>query len=51
MLMSWIFLAMGVLSVFFSLITCRGPQLSGAVATGAQAGITLAISLAGSICL
>ena len=51
MLMSWIFLAMGVLSVFFSLITGRGPQLSGAVATGAQAGITLAISLAGSICL
>ena len=51
MLMSWIFLAMGVLSVFFSLITGSGPQLSGAVATGAQAGITLAISLAGSICL
>ena len=51
MLMSWIFLAMGVLSVFFSLISGRGPQLSGAVATGAQAGITLAISLAGSICL
>ena len=41
MLMSWIFLAMGVLSVFFSLISGRGPQLSGAVATGAQAGITL----------
>ena len=51
MLLSWIFLIMGALSVLFSLILGRGPQLSGAVATGAQAGITLAISLAGSICL
>ena len=50
-MMSYIFLFMGALSLFFSLVEGRGPQLSGAVAAGAQAGITLAISLAGSICL
>ena len=51
MLMSWIFLAMGSVSVLFALLGGRGPALSGAVATGAQSGITLVISLAGSICL
>jgi spore maturation protein A len=50
-MLSYIFLFMGALSLVFSLVEGRGPQLSGAVATGAQAGITLAISLAGSICL
>ena len=51
MLMSWIFLIMGAISVVFSLYGGQGPQISGAVASGAQAGITLALSLAGSICL
>ena len=51
MLMSWIFLAMGLLSVIFALFCGTGAQVSGAVAQGAQAGVTLAISLAGSICL
>ena len=50
-MMSYIFLLMGLLSLFFSLLKGRGSQLSAAVATGSQAGITLAISLAGSICL
>ena len=51
MLMSWIFLVMGLLSVIFALFCGTGAQVSGAVAQGAQAGVTLAISLAGSICL
>ena len=51
MLMSWIFLTMGLLSLIFALAKGTGAQVSGAVASGAQAGVTLAISLAGSVCL
>lgn len=50
-MMSYVFLIMGALSLVFALIRGQGDQLSGAVATGAQAGITLALSLSGSICL
>ena len=50
-MMSYVFLIMGALSLVFALISGQGAQLSGAVATGAQAGITLALSLSGSICL
>ncbi len=51
MVMSWIFTGIVLLSVLFAGITGRGAQLAAAVPQGAQAGITLAISLAGSICL
>ena len=51
MLMSWIFTGMVALSVIAALITGRGSALGAAVSTGSQAGVTLAISLAGSICL
>ena len=50
-MMSYVFLIMGALSLVFALISGQGAQLSGAVATGAQAGISLALSLSGSICL
>ena len=51
MVMSWIFLGALAMSVAAALILGTGGPLSAAVAQGAQAGITLAVSLAGSICL
>lgn len=49
--MSWIYLGMLALSVFAALLCGQGAALAAAVMQGAQAGITLALSLAGSICL
>ena len=51
MVMSWIFTAILLLSTVSALITGNGAALSAAVPQGGQAGITLAISLAGSLCL
>ena len=51
MLMSYIFAGMVLLSIIFAVITGQGAALAAAVPQGAQAGITLAISMAGSICL
>ena len=51
MVMSWIFTGILLLSVVFAVINGRGAELAAAVPQGAQAGITLAISIAGSICL
>ena len=51
MVMSWIFTGMLLLSLIFSIATGRGNALAGAVTQGAQAGITLAVSIAGSVCL
>lgn len=51
MVMSYIFAGMVLLSVVFAAITGRGAALAAAIPQGAQAGITLAISMAGSICL
>lgn len=51
MVMSWIFSAIILISVICSVIGDRGAALSAAVAEGAQAGITLAVSMAGSLCL
>ena len=51
MVMSWIFTGMMLLSLFFAAVLGRGSELSAAIPTGAQAGITLAFSMAGSICL
>ena len=39
------------MSMAFAIVTGRGAELAAAVPQGAQAGITLAISIAGSICL
>jgi len=49
MVMSWVFFTILLISAIFSLFT--GNSLGGAAIQGAQAGITLAISLAGSLCL
>ena len=51
MVMSWIYSAMVLISVVFALFTGSGTSLAAATAAGAQSGITLAISLAGSLCL
>ncbi len=51
MVMSWIWTGMLLLSLIAAAILGRGGALSAAVAQGAQAGITLAMSMAGAICL
>lgn len=51
MVMSWIFTGIVLISIVFAVVTGRGSELAAAVPQGAQAGVTLAISLAGSICL
>ncbi len=51
MVMSWIFTGMLLLSLVFSALLNRGGVLSAAVAQGAQSAITLAVSIAGSLCL
>ena len=51
MVMSYIWFGIVLISLIFALLTGSGSALAGAVTQGAQAGITLAISLAGSICL
>lgn len=51
MLMSWIFTGMAVLSLVFAVITGRGSELAAAIPKGAQAGVELVLSMAGSLCL
>lgn len=51
MIMSWIFTGIVLISVFFGIVLGNGSALSAGVTQGAQSGITLALSLAGSICL
>lgn len=51
MVMSWIWTGLIALSIVASLILGNGSALSAAVQQGAQAGVTLAIAMAGSICL
>lgn len=51
MVMGYIWTGLVLLSVLGALFTGQGAQLAAAVPQGAQAGVTLAISLAGSICL
>jgi spore maturation protein A len=51
MVMSWIFTGMVLLSMLCASLSGNGQALSAALPQGAQAGITLSISLAGSICL
>ena len=51
MIMGWIFSMMMLLSVVSALFHGNGTELAAAIAEGAQAGITLAISMAGSLCL
>lgn len=51
MLMSYVWTGMLAISLFCALLTGNGGALAGAVSQGAQSGISLMISLAGSICL
>ena len=51
MLMSFVWTLMVVIALIASFFTGKGSELAAAVSQGAQAGITLVISLAGSICL
>ena len=51
MVMSWIFSGITLIALTAAIFLGRGSELAAAIPQGAQAGITLAISLAGSICL
>jgi len=51
MVLSWIWTGMLLISILFSFFTGRGAALAGSVLQGAQAGVTLGISIAGSLCL
>ena len=51
MVMSYIWFFILLISFVFALLTGNGSALAAAIHKGAQAGITLALSLAGSICL
>ncbi len=51
MVMSWIFAGMVLLSLVFAGITSQGAALAAAIPQGAKAGLTLAISIGGSLCL
>lgn len=51
MVMSWIWTGLVALSVVGALLLGTGSELAAAVPQGAQAGVTLVISMAGSICL
>lgn len=51
MIMSYIWFGFLLISFVFALLSGKIGALSGAVAQGAQSGITLTLSLAGSVCL
>lgn len=51
MVMSWIFTGIMAISVVAAILLGNGAELAAAVQKGAQAGVTLAVSMAGSICL
>ena len=51
MVMTYIFTGILLISIVFSILTGRGSELAAAIPQGAQAGVTLAISIAGSLCL
>ena len=51
MVMSWIFCIMLAISCICALFSGNSGTLASAIPEGAQAGITLAVSMAGSLCL
>lgn len=51
MVMSWIFTGIVAISLAAALVLGRGSELAAAIPQGAQSGITLTVSMAGSICL
>ena len=51
MLMSWIWIGIIAISLITAAVLGNASALSAAISQGAQSGITLAVSIAGSICL
>lgn len=51
MLMSWIWTGIAGVSILCALLNGNGSGLAAAVLQGAQAGVTLTVSMTGSICL
>ena len=51
MVMSWIFSILTLISVLCALLLGNGSALAAAITEGAQSGITLAVSMAGALCL
>lgn len=51
MVMSWIWCGIVFVCIASSVILGKGGALAGAVVQGAQSGITLSVSIAGSLCL
>ena len=51
MLMSWIFTGVMLISLVSAAVLDRGSALAAAIMEGSQAGITISIAMAGSICL
>lgn len=51
MLLSYVWIIMVILSIFCSILTGRTAQTGSAALIGAQHGVTLALSLCGSLCL
>ena len=51
MVMSCVYTGILAISLFFAIITGTGSEVAAAVPAGAQSGISLAISISGSICL
>lgn len=51
MLLSYVWIIMVILSIFCSILTGRTAQTGSAALVGAQNGVTLALSLCGSLCL
>ena len=51
MILSYVWIIMVILSIFCSILTGRTAQTGSAALIGAQNGVTLALSLCGSLCL
>lgn len=51
MVMSWIWVLFLAISIIGAVVTGRGSELAAAIPQGSQAGITLALSIGGSLCL
>lgn len=51
MVMSWVWMLIVVISLVFSIFSGQISAVAAATSQGAQAGVTLAVSIAGSICL
>lgn len=51
MIMSWVWTGILAVSLVSAVVLGNGSALSASVATGAQAGVTLILSIGGSICL